>query len=365
MGPGAFTVQNFMTLFSPLTLRSVTLRNRIAVSPMCQYSAEDGLAGDWHFVHLGSRAVGGAGLVITEAAAVEARGRISPEDLGLWDDAQIEPLARINRFLEAHGAVPGVQLAHAGRKASTYRPWAEERGAVPTGDGGWEVVGATEAAFSETYPQPQALDEAGLEGIVGAFVRAAQRALAAGFRVAELHAAHGYLLHSFLSPLSNGRRDRYGGPFENRVRLLLETTEAVRNVWPENLPLLVRLSATDWHPDGWTAEDSVAVAKLLGDRGVDLIDCSSGGAVPGVEIPVGPGYQVGLAERVRREARIATGAVGLITGAAQADTLLRTGQADLVFLARELLRDPHWPHRAAAELGADAFWPPQYARAAF
>ena len=355
-----------MTLFSPLTLRSVTLRNRIAVSPMCQYSADDGFAGDWHFVHLGSRAVGGAGLVLTEAAAVEARGRISPQDLGVWKDDHIEPLARINHFLEAHGAVPGVQLAHAGRKASTYRPWAEGRGAVPTGEGGWSVVGPTADAFAEGYPEPHALDDEGIQAVTVAFVDAAKRALEAGFKVVELHAAHGYLLHSFLSPLSNGRSDRYGGPFENRVRLLLETTEAVRAVWPEDLPLFVRLSATDWLEGGWSVDDSVAVAKLLKDRGVDLIDCSSGGAVPGVEIPVGPGYQVGLAEQVRQGAGIATGAVGLITDAAQADTLLRTGQADLVFLARVLLRDPYWPLRAAAELGAEGTEaPPQYARAAF
>lgn len=352
------------SLFSPFTLRSVTLRNRIAVSPMCQYSAENGVANDWHFAHLSARAAGGAGLVLSEAASVEARGRITPEDLGLWDDAQVEPLARINRFMLEQGAVPGVQLAHAGRKASTYRPWAEKQGAVAQNDGGWGVVGPTNEVFSDTYPVPQALDEVGIAGVVRAFAKAAARALSADFKVVELHAAHGYLLHSFLSPLSNTRSDRYGGPFENRVRLLLEVTEAVRAVWPERLPLFVRLSATDWHKDGWSADDSVAVARLLKDRGVDLIDCSSGGAVGGVKIPVGPGYQVPLAARVRREAEIATGAVGMITGAAQADTLLRTGQADLVLLARELLRDPYWPHRAAAELRSEAFWPPQYARAA-
>lgn len=353
------------SLFSPLTLQSVGFRNRIAVSPMCQYSAEDGLANDWHFAHLGARAVGGAGLVLTEAAAVEARGRITPQDLGLWQDAHIEPLARINRFMSAQGAVPGVQLAHAGRKASTHRPWAEQQGAVPEADGGWEVVGPTAEAFSRTYPVPQELSEEEIQAVIRAFVDAAQRALAAEFKVVELHAAHGYLLHSFLSPLSNGRRDRYGGSFENRVRLLLLVTEAVRNVWPEALPLFVRLSATDWCEDGWTAHDSVAVSKLLRDRGVDLIDCSSGGAVAGVTVPVGPGYQVPLAAQVRREAGIATGAVGMISSPAQADTLLRTGQADLVMLGRALLRDPYWPHRAAAELGAEPFWSPQYARGAF
>lgn len=353
------------TLFSPLRLRSLTLRNRIVVSPMCQYSAQDGFANDWHFVHLGSRAVGGAALVFTEAAAVEARGRISPEDLGIWRDAHIAPLKRITAFVEAHGAVPGIQLAHAGRKASTYRPWTEQKGAVPEGEGGWSVVGPTATPFSDTYPVPQALDEAGLESIVEAFREGAQRSLEAGFKVAEIHAAHGYLLHSFLSPLSNTRTDAYGGAFEGRARLLLEVTEAVRSVWPDALPLVVRLSASDWDEHGWTPEDSVTLAKLLHARGVDLIDCSSGGVVPGITIPTGPGYQVPLAAQVRREAGVPTGAVGLITGSAQADTVIRSGQADVVLLARELLRDPYWPHRAAAELGAQPFWPPQYERGAF
>ncbi|ADI15251.1 NADH:flavin oxidoreductase/NADH oxidase [Truepera radiovictrix] len=353
-----------MALFSPLTLRGVTLRNRIAVSPMCQYSAEDGRANDWHFAHLSARALGGAGLVLTEATAVEARGRISPEDLGLWKDAHIAPLARINRFLRDQGAVPGVQLAHAGRKASTYRPWAAERGTVPPAAGGWRSVGPSEAAFPG-LSAPKALDEGELPGIIQAFADAATRAVAAGFQVIELHAAHGYLLHSFLSPLTNTRTDRYGGPFENRVRLLLEVTEAVRARLPEELPLFVRLSATDWVADGWQVEDSVALARLLKERGVDLIDCSSGGAVPGVTIPVGPGYQVPLAARVRREAGVATGAVGMITEPEHAEAIVRCGEADLVLLGRELLRDPFWPHRAAAALGAAPFWPPQYERAAF
>lgn len=352
------------SLFSPLTLRGVTLRNRIAVSPMCQYSSEDGFADDWHFAHLSARALGGAGLILTEAAAVEARGRISPEDLGLWKNEHIAPLKRINRFLLAQGAVPGVQLAHAGRKASTYRPWAPQRGTVPEAAGGWPTVGPSAEAFPG-LAAPEALGEAGLQRVVQAFTDAASRALEADFKVIELHAAHGYLLHSFLSPLTNTRTDAYGGAFENRTRLLLEVIGAVRARLPEELPLLVRLSATDWVPGGWSVEDSVALARLLKEYGVDLIDCSSGGAVPGVNIPVGPGYQVPLAARVRREAGVATGAVGMITEPSHADAVVRCGEADLVLLGRELLRDPFWPHRAAAALGAAPFWPPQYERAAF
>lgn len=343
----------------------MTLRNRIVMSPMCQYSAHDGLATNWHFAHLSARAAGGAALIFTEAAAVSAAGRISPEDLGIWRDDHIEPLARTTRFIKAQGAVAGIQLAHAGRKASTYRPWAGAQGAVHKENGGWSVVGPTTEPFSRTYPEPRALDETGLQEVVQAFADAAKRALEAGFEVAELHAAHGYLLHSFLSPLSNTRRDDYGGTLENRARLLLDVTDAVRAVWPETLPLFVRLSATDWRVGGLTPDDTVVVAGWLKERGVDLIDCSSGGAVGGVQIPVGPGYQVHLAAQVRREAGVLTGAVGMITGSAQADTLLRTEQADLVLLGRELLRDPYWPHRAAAELGVEAFWPPQYERGAF
>jgi 2,4-dienoyl-CoA reductase-like NADH-dependent reductase (Old Yellow Enzyme family) len=352
-------------LFSPLPLRSLTLRNRVAVSPMCQYSSEDGFATNWHLVHLGARAVGGAALVVAEATAVEARGRISPRDLGLWQDAHIDKLREVTAFIKEHGAAPGVQLAHAGRKASTFHPWSERRGAVPEAEGGWRVVGPTDIPFTEGYPAPEALSEAGVREVVAAFAAAAERAAAAGFEVAELHAAHGYLLHSFLSPLSNTRQDGYGGTFENRCRFLLETTEAVRQVWPESLPLLVRLSATDWADGGWTVEDSVRLARLLEDRGVDLVDCSSGGVVPGVSIPVGPGYQVHLAERVRAGAGLPTGAVGLITEPEQAEAILQAGQADLVFLARELLRDPHWPLRAARALGADpaGLWPRQYERA--
>lgn len=349
-------------LFTPYSLRGLTLRNRIVVSPMCQYSSEDGFANDWHFVHLGSRAVGGAGLILFEATAVVPEGRISPQDLGLWKDEHIAPLARITRFIDQHGAVAGIQLAHAGRKASTLRPW-EGEGLVPPAQGGWTPVAPSPVRFSDSYPQPDALDEAGIARVVKAFAEATGRAHAAGFRAVELHAAHGYLLHEFLSPLSNQRQDRYGGTFDNRVRLVREVVQAVRARWPEQLPLLVRISSTDWVEGGWTAEDSVALAKLLAQDGADLIDCSTGGIAPGVKIPAGPGYQTVFAERVRREAGVPTGAVGLIRSAFQAEHILRTEQADVVVLARELLRDPYWPLRAARELRADVKWPPQYARA--
>lgn len=352
-------------LFSPLTLRQLTLPNRIAVSPMCQYSAEQGMANDWHLVHLGSRAVGGAGLVIMEATAVSANGRISPEDLGIWTGEHIEPLRRITRFIEAQGSVAGVQLAHAGRKASTWQPWLGKHGSVPVAEGGWIPVGPSSIAFDPQHAVPTTLDEAGIAAVIEAFVRGTERALAAGFKVAELHAAHGYLLHQFLSPLSNQRQDAYGGSFENRIRLLLEVTRAVRAVWPEELPLLVRLSATDWVEDGWNSDETVELARRLKGLGVDLIDVSSGGTAANAEIPVGPGYQTQFAERVRREANIATGTVGMITEAVQAEHVLRTGQADLILLARELLRDPYWPLHAAEDLReVSVAWPPQYVRAA-
>ena len=352
-------------LFSPLTLRQLTLPNRIAVSPMCQYSAEEGMANDWHLVHLGSRAVGGAGLVIMEATAVSANGRISPEDLGIWTDGHIEPLRRITRFIEAQGSVAGVQLAHAGRKASTWQPWLGKHGSVPVAEGGWIPVGPSSIAFDPQHAVPTTLNEAGIAAVIEAFVRGTERALAAGFKVAELHAAHGYLLHQFLSPLSNQRQDAYGGSFENRIRLLLEVTRAVRAVWPEELPLLVRLSATDWVEDGWNSDETVELARRLKGLGVDLIDVSSGGTAANAEIPVGPGYQTQFAERVRREANIATGTVGMITEAVQAEHVLRTGQADLILLARELLRDPYWPLHAAEDLReVSVAWPPQYVRAA-
>ncbi|MGC4000655.1 MAG: NADH:flavin oxidoreductase/NADH oxidase [Anaeromyxobacter sp.] len=352
-----------MHLFDPLPLRSVTLRNRIGVAPMCQYSAgPDGRATDWHLVHLGARAAGGAGLVIAEATAVEARGRISPSDLGLWDDGQVEPLARVVRFVESQGAASAVQLAHAGRKASTLPPW-EGGGAAGPAQGGWPVVGPSALAFSPGSPTPEALDAAGLRGVVAAFATAARRAREAGVRVVEVHAAHGYLLHQFLSPLSNQRADAYGGSFENRTRLLREVVEAVRAAWPEQLPVLVRVSATDWADGGWDVEQTVALARQLRPLGVDLIDVSSGGNLPGVRIPVGPGYQTGFAERIRREAAIATAAVGLITTPEQADHVIRSGQADVVLLAREELRDPHFPLRAARVLGQAGPWPRPYERA--
>jgi 2,4-dienoyl-CoA reductase-like NADH-dependent reductase (Old Yellow Enzyme family) len=351
-------------LFDELKLRGVTLRNRIAVSPMCQYSSHDGLANDWHFVHLASRAVGGAGLVFTEATAVTAEGRISPQDMGLWNDAQVEPLARIVRFIDAQGCVAGLQLAHAGRKASTFRPWDGE-GTVPESAGGWSgVVAPTAIRFKGDYPLPRALGEPEIAGVAEAFAAAARRALAAGYRVIEIHAAHGYLLHEFLSPLSNHRTDRYGGSFENRTRLVRAVVDAVRGAWPEGLPLFVRVSATDWTDGGWDVPQTVELARSLKERGVDLVDCSSGGNVAGVKIPLGPGYQTPFAERIRREADIATGTVGLITNAVQADHVIRSGQADLVLLARELLRDPYWPMRAARELEQPIPWPPQYLRAA-
>ena len=351
------------TLFSPLALRGITLKNRIAVSPMCEYSSADGFANDWHVVHLGSRAVGGAALVFTEAAAVTAQGRISPDDLGIWKDEHIGPLARITRFIVEQGAVSGIQLAHAGRKASTSAPW---KGGTPIGpaDGGWTPIVAPSAVpFDEGYQTPVALDLVGIQDIISAFASAARRALAAGFQVIEIHGAHGYLINEFLGPLSNTRTDEYGGSFENRTRFLREIVVAVRRVWPEHLPLFVRISATDWIEGGWTVEDSVELARTLQPLGVDLIDCSSGGNVPKVRIPIGPGYQVPLAERVRKESGVLTGAVGLITGAKQADDIIREAKADIVLLAREELRDPYFPLHAAKALGVDVPWPKQYLRA--
>jgi 2,4-dienoyl-CoA reductase-like NADH-dependent reductase (Old Yellow Enzyme family) len=350
-------------LFEPFSLRSVTLRNRIGVSPMCQYSAQDGLATDWHLVHLGARAAGGAGLVIVEATAVEARGRISPHDLGLWSDAQVEPLARVAAFLKAQGAAAGIQIAHAGRKASSIRPW-DGGGPIPPGDPrGWPVVGASPLPFSDGYPIPHPLSPEEIGQVQAAFRAAAGRALAAGFEWLEIHAAHGYLIHSFYSPLSNQRADEYGGSFENRTRLLIETVREVRRAWPERLPLTVRLSCTDWVDGGWTAADTVALAQRLKPEGVDLIDCSSSGNAVRAALPVGPGYQVPLAEAVRNGAGIPVAAVGLVTAAEQADEIVRNGRADLVLLGRQLLRDPYWPLQAARTLKQPAPVPPQYLRA--
>ena len=350
-------------LFQPLTLRGLTLPNRIAVSPMCQYQATDGLANDWHLVHLGGLAQGGAGLVITEATAVVPEGRISPDDLGLWNDAQAKVLARIAHFIASQGAVPGIQLAHAGRKASNPAPW-KGSGSLPASTGGWTPVAPSALAFDEGWTVPTALDEPGILAVIEAFMDAARRAVAAGFRVIEIHAAHGYLLHQFLSPLSNHRTDAYGGSFENRTRLVREVAGALRNILPEELPLLARISATDWVEGGWNLDESVALAKELKDLGVDLVDCSSGGLVPRAQIPLGPGYQVPFAARIRAEAGLPTGAVGLITGAEQAERILAEGSADLVLLGRELLRDPRWPLHAAQLLGAETPWPASYLRAA-
>jgi 2,4-dienoyl-CoA reductase-like NADH-dependent reductase (Old Yellow Enzyme family) len=350
------------SLFDPLTLREVTLRNRIGVSPMCQYSAEDGYARDWHLVHLGSRAAGGAGLVLTEATAVVPEGRISPHDLGLWSDSHIEGLARIVRFIEAEGAAAGIQLAHAGRKASTAPPW-DGGGLVSPAAGGWRPAAPSGFPFNDGDPEPAELDEAGVRGVVDAFAAAARRARAAGFRVVEIHAAHGYLLHEFLSPLTNRRGDRWGGNLDNRVRLVLEVVDAVRREWPVSLPLFLRISATDWADGGWDVDQAVELARRVAARGVDVVDCSSGGLVPWARVEVRPGYQVPFAARIRGEAGVRTAAVGLITNSTQADEVVRSGAADLVLLGRLLLREPHWPLRAARELEADVRWPPQYLRA--
>lgn len=350
-------------LFSSLKLRDVTFSNRIGVSPMCQYSSVDGMATDWHLVHLGSRASGGAGLVITEAAAVVAEGRISPADLGIWKDAHIEPLARSVRFIREQGSVAVIQLAHAGRKASVAVPWQGHK-AVDASAGGWRPVwGPSEVAFNPDYATPEAMSSQKIREVIFAFARAAQRSLDAGFQVVELHAAHGYLLHQFLSPLTNQRADSYGGSFENRVRLTREVVVAVRAVWPERLPLFIRISATDWAEGGWDLEQSVELSRQLKPLGVDLIDCSSGGLLPHVTIPTAPGYQIPFAERIRREAGIPTSAVGLIREPKQANAIIRENQADLVLLGREFLRDPYWPQRAARELGQPVPHPIQYARA--
>lgn len=351
-------------LFEPLNQRSITFRNRVAVAPMCQYSSKDGYANDWHLVHLASRAVGGAGLVMTEAAAVEPRGRISPQDLGIWSDGHAEVLAKIVSLIHNFGAIAGIQLAHAGRKASTAPPW-EGGKAVWEAQGGWHPIVAPSAVpFSQDSPVPQALSIEEIQQIVNAFVQAAKRSIDAGFKTIEIHAAHGYLLHEFLSPLSNHRDDEYGGSFENRTRLLREVAQGVRGVLPDSCPLWVRISATDWVENGWDIEQSVVLSDKLKSLGVDLIDCSSGGILPGVKVPIGPGYQTLFAERIRREAGIATGAVGLITSPEQADHIIRTGQADMVLLAREMLRNPYWALQAAKQLGHDSnLYPVQYERA--
>lgn len=353
-----------LNLFSPYTLGTLPLPNRIAVSPMCQYSSTDGFATDWHLVHLGSRAVGGAGLVMMEATAVSPEGRITPGDMGLWKDAHIAKLKQITDFVHSQGAYAGIQLAHAGRKASMAVPWEEVR-LLPPSEGGWtDVVAPSAVQFDSQYAKPAALDYAGIRRVIEAFGAAAQRAVKAGFDAVEIHSAHGYLLHSFLSPLSNRREDEYGGTFENRIRLLLEVVDVVRGELPGKSPLLVRISATDWAEGGWDAEQSVALAKILRGHRVDLMDISSGGLVPYAKIPAGPGFQTPFAEQIRREAGMPTGTVGFITGAAQADQIIRTGQADIVLLAREFLRNPYWPLEAAVEVHQQIAWPKQYLRAA-
>ncbi len=349
-------------LFSTLKLRAVEFRNRIFVSPMCQYSCADGLPTDWHLVHLGSRAVGGAGLVIMEATSVTPEGRITPYDMGLWNDAQRDAMLPITRFIAAQGAMPGIQLAHAGRKASTAQPW-HGGGPVAPADGGWQTVSPSPLAFDEGYAMPRELTVGDLDALTKRYADAARRAAVAGFRVVELHLAHGYLLHQFLSPLTNQRRDEYGGSFDGRVRLPLRVVKAVRDAWPDDLPLFVRISATDWVEGGWDLGQSVALARLLKDAGVDLVDCSSGGLVPHANIAVGPGYQVPFASAVRSQVGIATGAVGLITDPKQAERILQDGDADAVLLAREMLRDPYWPMHAARALGEEIAWPAQYVRA--
>jgi 2,4-dienoyl-CoA reductase-like NADH-dependent reductase (Old Yellow Enzyme family) len=349
-------------LFDPITLRSVTLRNRIGVSPMCQYSSQDGFANAWHMAHLGARAVGGAGLVISEAAAVQAEGRITPWDLGIYRDEHVEALKPITRFMHEQGAVPGIQLAHAGRKANTARPW-EGGQPLPNPGNSWYIVGPSAIPFKPGYPVPHALTGEEIEEVVDAFATAAQRAVAAGFRFVEIHAAHGYLLHSFYSPLANTRTDAYGGSFENRVRIVLEVTQAVRRVLPESLPLSVRLSCTDWTENGWTLDDTVRLAQGLKAAGADLIDCSSGGNVATAHVPAAPGYQAPFAHRVRAEAGIASAAVGLITTPHQAEEIVAEGVADIVLLGRELLRNPNWPLHAALALEQPVAPPPQYLRA--
>jgi 2,4-dienoyl-CoA reductase-like NADH-dependent reductase (Old Yellow Enzyme family) len=349
-------------LFSPLTIKGVTFKNRIVVSPMCEYSSDDGFANDWHLVHLGSRAIGGAALIIQEATAVSAEGRISPGDMGLWKDEHIEKVSSIVSFIHQHGSVAGIQLAHAGRKASHDLPWKGGK-QIKIKEGGWKTFAPSAIAFKEDEEAPEALTIEGIQKVINDFKAAAQRALKVGYKVIEIHAAHGYLINEFLSPLSNYRKDEYGGSFENRIRLLLEIAAAIKNIWPDDLPLFIRISATDWAEGGWTDDESVQLAAILKTKGVDLIDCSSGGLAYNVKIPAGPGYQVPFAEKIKKQTGILTGAVGLITNAKQAEEILLNDRADLILLARESLRDPYFPLHAAKELGDDIAWPKQYERA--
>ena len=349
-------------LFSPLSIKSIQFKNRIAVSPMCQYSATDGFANDWHLVHLGSRASGGAGLIIQEATSVSPEGRISPQDLGLWKDEQIEKLKQINQFIISQNSIPGIQLAHAGRKASAASPWNGGR-KVTSENGGWKTVAPSALAYHENETAPIALDKTGIQKVIADFKSATKRAVEAGYQVVEIHGAHGYLLHQFMSPLSNLRTDEYGGSFENRIRLTLEVVTAVQSEWPENLPLFVRISATDWAEGGWNIEESIQLSKILKEKGVDLIDVSSGGAVSHQQIPLGPNYQVPFAESIKKETGILTAAVGLITNAKQAEEIISSGKADLVLFARESLRNPNLGLSFAHDLEAEIQWPKQYERA--
>lgn len=349
-------------LFAPLTIKSIVLKNRIAISPMCQYSATDGFANDWHLVHLGSRASGGAGLIIQEATAVSPEARISPQDLGLWKDEQIEKMQQINRFIVSQNAVPGIQLAHAGRKASVSAPWNGNK-KLDESQGGWETVAPSAIGYHSNEKTPIALDKIGIQKVISDFKSATKRVVQAGYQVLEIHGAHGYLLHQFLSPLSNFRTDEYGGSFENRIRLTLEVVDAVQSEWPKDLPLFVRISATDWADGGWNVEESVALTKILKQKGVDLIDASSGGLVSHQKIPLGPNYQVPFAEKIKKETGILTGAVGLITQAIQAEEIIADGKADLVLFARESLRNPNLGLTFAHELQATIQWPKQYERA--
>jgi 2,4-dienoyl-CoA reductase-like NADH-dependent reductase (Old Yellow Enzyme family) len=349
-------------LFSPLEIKSVKFKNRIVVSPMCQYSSEDGFANDWHLVHLGSRAVGGASLIISEATAVSPEGRISPGDLGIWKDEHLEKLQQITTFIKAQHCVPGIQLSHAGRKASTSVPW-KGKDKVDIADGGWTTVSASPVAFADNYPMPEQLDKQGIDKVISDFAHAAKRALTAGFEVIEIHAAHGYLIHQFLSPLCNKRTDEFGGSFENRIRLLLLIIEAIKSEWPDHLPLFTRISATDWADGGWNLDESVKLAAVLKEKGIDLIDVSTGGAVAPVKIPVGPAYQLPFASAIKKQTGMLTGSVGLITNAMQAETILINGDADMIFMAREILRNPYFPLSAAKEVHDQTIWPVQYERA--
>ena len=349
-------------LFSPLKIREIEFKNRIFVSPMCQYSSCDGIPNDWHLVHLGSRAVGGSGLIIAEATSVSPEGRITPDDNGIWNDTQVEAFKKITDFIKGQNCVSGIQLAHAGRKASTFSPW-KGNGEIPIENGGWQTIAPSAISFAENYPDPKELSKMEIKNVINQFKSAAEKSISAGFNVIEIHMAHGYLIHEFLSPISNQRKDDYGGSLENRCRFAIEVTKAVREVIPSSFPLFVRISTTDWIEGGWNLEESINLVKQLKESGADLIDCSSGGNIAHAKIPAGPGYQIPFSEKIKKEANILTGGVGFITSPVQAEQIIATGQADAVFLARELLRDPYWPLYAAKQLKEDIKWPLQYSRA--